>query len=163
MLVKLLCIIVLCFCAWFFGKGYSDVLKDRISLVNEYIIFCKELKSAVAYSGKNVYAFLEKNKLKYTREFCNFLIQNKAFGIEKALQKYESINKDEEKCIGILSQALTFIENSSDIEGISELLIGAGESLENHKKQIQEEYKGKIKTAPSIALISGLFIALVLI
>lgn len=163
MLIKFLCVIVFSFCAWYFGKNFSDVLKDRISLVDEYIVFSKELKSAVSYSGKNIYDFLETNKLKHTTEFSNFLIKNKTIGIEKSLEKYKIKNKDEEICISALKEALVFIENSSDIEGIGQLLIGAEENLENHKKQIQEEYKGKIKIAPSIALIGGLFIALVLI
>ncbi len=163
MLIKTFCVIVLCFCAWFFGKSFSDVLKDRINLVDDYIIFSKELKSAVGFSGQNIYDFLQVNKLKHTSLLCDYLIEQKSIGIEKALENYKSKNQDEEKCIEIIKQTLVFIEHSSDIEGISQLLAGVAESLEIHKKQIQEEYKGKIKTAPSIALIGGLFIALVLI
>ena len=36
-------------------------------------------------------------------------------------------------------------------------------TLEAYRKSLEEEYRGKIKTAPSIALILGLFAAVLVI
>jgi len=163
MLIKFISVIILSLCAWFFGKNYSDLLIEKIHIVEEYILFSKELKSAVYFSGKNVYEFFKNNKLKATENFCTFLINNKTIEIMKSIKKFKPINNDEKICVDFLYEPLVFIENSSDTEVIAELLNSASENLLSYKLQIQEEYKGRIKTAPSITLICGLFIALVLI
>ena len=163
MLVKLICTTTIVFCTWFFGISYSQILRDRVKLVDSYVFFLTELKSAITYSGKNIYDFLSENKQKYTRSISEFLILNKDAGIKKTIKDFKCSNNDEQKCVDLISDLMSFIENSSDINVIADLIDLACQNIDNYKKQIQEEYKGKIKIAPSISLICGLFIALVLI
>ncbi len=163
MLVKIICTITIMICTWFFGISYSQILKDRVKLVDAYVLFLTELKSVITYSGKNIYEYLSENKQKYTKNFCEFLIINKDAGIKKTIKDFKCSNNDEQKCIDLIIDLMSFIESSSDINAIADLIDLSCENIVNYKKQIQEEYKGKIKIAPSISLICGLFIALVLI
>ena len=163
MLIKFLCVIVICFSSWFLGKMYSESLISKINLVEKYIKLLKEIKSNVCYSGKNVYDFLAVQSYDKTNNFCSFLLKNKDVGFEKAIKAYAPENEEEKFCVSALFEAFVFLENSSDTEGISDLILCAIEKLSEYKKQLGEEYKGKIKTAPPIFLLFGLFIALVLI
>ena len=91
------------------------------------------------------------------------MLQNKAVGLEGAIKNFTPINQEETFCIDSLLDAFVILENSSDAENISDAISCAIEKLNEHKKQLWEEQKGKIKTAPFIFLLMGLFIALVLI
>ncbi len=163
MLIKSVCVFIICFCSWFLGNVYSETLHSRIKLIDRYILLLKELKSNVYYSGKNIYDFLAIKSYQKENKFCAFLLKNKEKGFEKSIKEFITSNEEEKFCINTLYEAFVFLENSSDAEGISELLKSAIISLEDYKKQIQEEYKGKIKITPFLFLLCGLFIALVII
>lgn len=163
MLIKFICVLVICFSSWFLGKMHSETLKNKIKLVEKYIILLKEIKSNVYYSGKNIYDFFGVKSYDKINRFCAHLLQNKEIGFEKAIETYTPINEEEKFCVSSLLEAFVFLENSSDTESISDLISCTVERLTEYKKQVQEEYKGKIKTSPPIFLLCGLFIALVLI
>ena len=163
MLIKIICVFIICFASWFFGNMYSDTLNNRIKLIDKYIILLKEIKSNVYYSGKNIYEFLTIKSYQKDNGFCAFLLKNKEKGFENTIKEYVPLNEEEKICINELYDSFVFLENSSDAESISELLQSAIINLEDYKKQIQEEYKGKIKISPFLFLLFGLFIALVLI
>ena len=163
MLIKFICVLVICFSSWFFGKMYSETLKNKIKLVEKYISLLKEIKSNVYYSGKNIYDFLAIQSYDKTNKFCAHLLKNKEIGFEQAIKTYTPENDEEKFCVSSLIDAFTFLENSSDTESISDLISYTVEKLSEYKKQLGEEYKGKIKTSPPIFLLCGLFIALVLI
>lgn len=163
MLIKFICVLIICFSSWFLGKMYAETLKNKVYLVEKYIILLKEIKSNVYYSGKNVYDFLAIQSYDKTNKFCAHLLKNKENGFESAINTYVPVNDEEKFCVASLLEAFTFLENSSDTESISDLISLTIEKLTEYKKQLGEEYKGKIKTGPPIFLLCGLFIALVLI
>lgn len=163
MLIKFICVLIICFSSWFLGKMYSETLSNKINLVEKYIILLKEIKSNVYYSGKNIYDFLGVKNHDKTNKFCVYLLENKENGFENAIKNYTPKNKEEQFCVDSLYEAFVFLENSSDSDSISDLISCTVEKLQEYKKQLGEEYKGKIKTAPEIFLLCGLFIALVLI
>ncbi len=163
LIIKFICVIVICFSSWILGKMYAETLKNKICMVEKYIILLKEIKSNVSYSGKNLYDFLGVKSYDKTNRFCTFLLQNKEKGLEKAVQTYSPINEEEKFCVESMFEAFAFLENSSDTESISDMISCTTDKLTEYKKQLGEEYKGKIKTSPPIFLLCGLFIALVLI
>ncbi len=163
MLIKLFCAMAICVCSWLLGNGYKASLNEKIKIVEDYISFAITLKSAVMYSGKNLYNYVENLRSERLRRFFCCLIENKNAGIEECLKKYEPVSRQERECINILYPSLVLLETSSDVYGISEQINESISLLEIYKNEIREAYCGKIKTAPSLALITGLFIAVLLI
>ena len=163
MLIKFICALIICFSSWFLGKMYAETLKNKVNLVEKYIILLKEIKSNVYYSGKNIYEFLNVQTFDKSNKFCVHLLKNKESGLANAIKTYSPLNKEEQFCVESSYEAFKFLENSSDTEGISDLISCAVEQLQEYKKQLWEEYKGKIKTAPHMFLLCGLFVSLVLI
>lgn len=163
MLIKTVCVFIICFSSWFFGNVFSETLRNRIKVIDTYIILLKEIKSNVYYSGKNIYDFLTIKSYEKNNNFCTFLLKNKEKGFEETIKEYTPSNDEEKFCINEVYDAFVFLENSSDAESISDVFKSTIIGLEDYKKQIQEEYRGKIKTTPFLFLLFGLFIALVLI
>ncbi len=162
MAIKVLFGSVLCFCAYFIGREFARGINERILTVSDYILFIQTFKSSVTYSGINMFDFFarccgrEKN-------FTDFLLENKSSGIKDSVENYKSQNSVEGKCVEIIKPSLLFAQESSDVIGIGALLEEAVLSLEIYKKQLQEELNGKIKTAPRLALMIGVFIAVLLV
>ncbi len=162
MLVKFIVCTVFCFCTCYFGIEYVRLAKEKIQMISDYIFFANSLKSAVIYSGENVFEFFEKIK-NSAREFCEFAKTNKNNGILWAIDNYKARNVQEKECLRILRQSLITTELSSDVLGIGNTLEQAVMELEELKKQTQEDYKGKIKIAPSLGLLCGLFAVILFI
>ena len=139
MLIRFLVGIMLSLCAWRVGKEYSDHLVEEIRKIDEYILFNEELYSAVAYSGKSIRAVVEENK------------------------RYENFLKDKNEYGKMMSQILQRAETCSDAQCVAQMLKDACEKLKNIKRRTEEEYRGKIKTAPAIGLLAGIFFAVLLI
>ena len=163
MLLRIISAGILCLGAWYLGMEYSFIIKHRIRVVKDYITLTAGLKSAVKYSGKNIYAYLKTVNTGAAKNFCSFACENREKGLAYIFEQYESINLVESNCIDMLKENFLFAENSSDVEGIALFLAETCETLEAYRKSLEEEYRGKIKTAPSIALILGLFAAVLVI
>ncbi len=163
MLLRIISAGLICLGAWYLGMEYSIIIKQRIRVVKDYIALTAGLKSAVKYSGKNIYTYLKTVNTGAARNFCAFACKNREKGLAYIFEEYESANLVEHNCLEMLKENFLFAENSSDAEGIAFLLAENCEELERYRKSLEEEYRGKIKTAPSIALILGLFAAVLVI
>jgi hypothetical protein len=163
MLIKIACATAICICSWLLGNGYKNSLSEKIKIIEEYISFSIGLKSAVSFSGKNLYEYIKNSKFKHLKAFGDYLCENKDIGIEKNIKSYISLSLIEKECIEKMEPSLLLLESSSDVYGIAEQLDESIRMLELYKNEIREAYCGKIKTAPSLALITGLFVAVLLI
>ncbi len=163
MLIKIACSVAVCICSWLLGVGYKNMLNENILIIEDYIKFAKALKSTVIYSGKNMFDFIKSNKSERLNSFSDYVTSNKNNGMEKILKEFKTSNIIEAECVKILHTALVFAESSSDASGIAEQLEEAINFLEQYKNETREVYCGKIKTAPSLAMIMGLFIAVLFI
>lgn len=163
MLLRVISAGIICLGAWYLGIEYSFIIRYRIRVVKDFIAFTAGFKSAVKYSGKNMYTYFKTVHTGAAKNFCTFACENRGKGLAYIFDHYESANLVESNCVELLKQNFLFAESSSDIEGISLLLEETGEALTTYRKSLEEEYRGKIKTAPSIALILGLFAAVLII
>ena len=163
MLLRVISAGVICLGAWYLGMEYSFIIRHRIRIVTDFMALAAGFKSAVKYSGKNMYDYFQTVHTGAAKNFCTFACENRGKGLAYIFQHYESGNVVESNCMELLKQNFLFTESSSDIEGISLLLEEVYEALAAYRKSLEEEYRGKIKTAPSIALILGLFAAVLII
>lgn len=163
MLLRLISAGLICLGAWYIGVEYSLVIRHRFKVVKDFTALAAGLKSAVKYSGRNIYAYLASIHTGAAKCFCAFACEKRERGLAYIFEQYESANFVESNCVEILKESFLFAETSSDAEGIALLLEEACETLEAYRKSLEEEYRGKVKTAPSIALILGLFAAVLII
>ena len=91
------------------------------------------------------------------------MIKNKKFGLKVGIENYKCKNKVDFECVNKAKEALLFAEESSDVSGIANMIEEAIISLKNYKQHLEEELYGKIKTAPRLALMAGLFVSVLLI
>lgn len=159
MLLKMIGGAVICIVTWLMGRCYSETIKEKIKTVEKYVTFAQNFKSAVGFSGKNMFSFFEETDLC----FCDFALKNKSKGIKTIFNEFETKEIEEKECLKILREALIFAENSSDIESIVCTLERAINDLGIYKKQLEEDLRGKIKTASPIGAMIGLFIAVLII
>ncbi len=160
MLLKLIGVGIIASGAWVLGRSVSEGYKDKIKIIDSYIAFIKNFKSVVLFSGTNMYVFFSKNQDNNTKKFLNFLIDRKC---NSALFEFKGANKIEDKCISLISESIILAEKTSDRELISDFLEECAYKLTCFKKEIMEEYRGKIKTAPSVGLMFGIFIAVLIV
>lgn len=160
MLLKILGCVALVGGSWCLGKNISNSYSEKIKIIDSYILFLKNFKSAVVFSGTNMYSFFLKNKDDNIRNFLDFLIKKRNV---KDIYRFEGINKIENKCIDLISESIILAEKSSDSELISNYFEESISKLNYYKNEIVEEYRGKIKTAPSIGAVVGMFIAVLVI
>ncbi len=163
MLLKLICACVICAGMWTVGREYADHIRSKAVLIGDYLFFTEEMKSAVMFSGKNMYEFFGGIADGGAAEFCRFAYAERGSGMRRILNGYPATCKEEKECLKILSEALCAAEESSDASRIAALLETCACTLKGYKQQIEEENRAKVKTAPSVALMLGLFTAVLII
>ncbi len=161
MFLKLIGAMLLCLGCWYAGKCYSQNYNERIRLIDEYISFTLSLKSAIGFSGMTLRSFFERNMGKYTQRFSEICL--KEDDILNNIKCFEPINKEEAECVQIVTDFLEIAEHSSDIQIIMDIADEAVSHLTLYKKQITEEYCGKIKISPEIGLLVGVFVAVLVL
>ena len=160
MLLKFLGGLVIIFGTWLLGKNIAEGYCENIKIIDSYILMIKSFKSAVFFSGINMYEFFYKNNFKYTERLFKYLSEKRNI---KEIVNFKGVNGTEDKCISLISESFLLAEKSSDRELISEYLEECLLKLSQLKKEMMEDYRGKIKTAPMIGAIIGIFIAVVII
>ncbi len=160
MLLRLFGGILISVGSWVLGKNIEFKYDEKIKMIESYILFMNKFKSAVKFSGINMYTFFEKNKDSYTEKFLDFLLTNKNL---VAINEFTTTNTVERKCISIISESFVVAENSSDMELISNSFENVIYKLTQFKNEFLEEHRGKMKTAPALGLIAGVFIAVLII
>lgn len=163
MLIKLLGAVLLPAVAYIAGIDYVHRLNGNIRTVDGYILLLQRIKSAVEFSSKDIFRVLGENENEYTKRFTEHLLYEKSNPIAVAIQGYSAVNSVEGECIGCVKESLILIEGSSDKEFISDIIEESLLRLRLYQKQIQEEYRGKIKIAPSVCLVTGIFAAVLII
>ena len=73
MLLKFLGGFIIAIGAWCLGKNVSEGYNDRIKIIDSYVLLLKNFKSAVSFSGINMYVFFSKNKDKKVTIFLDKL------------------------------------------------------------------------------------------
>ncbi len=163
MLIRLICACVICVGMYETGKEYSDYIRKKAELVGSYLFFASEMKSAVMFSGKNMYDFFEKFDRGRAGVFCRFAHSRQNAGMKRILDEYSASCKEEKECLKILAEALYTAESSSDASQIAASLDMCVHTFMRYKQQIEEENRAKVKTAPAVALMLGLFVAVLII
>ncbi len=160
MLLKLMGGIVICIGTWYLGKNISENYLDNMKIIDDYLLFLNNFKSAVAFSGMNMYEFFERNDISGVENLLEFLLIKRN---TCEIKNFKGKNVLEDKCVNLVSQALMLAQRSSDTKVISDIIDQSINELNRCKKEFWEEHCGKIKTAPKIGLISGLFVAVLVI
>lgn len=144
----------------YLGAQKAQQLKQRLVLVEDYRKLICGLESAIRCLKQNMFEFFQNSVFK--PPFIQYVIKNREVQIDKAINNYKKLGEEEE-IIKIISPALAFAQNSSDITGISGALLHADEMLSVYQKQLKEEFDGKIKTTPYIYILVGVFIAVIIV
>lgn len=160
MLLKIFGAFFICVGTWVLGKNLSLNYCARLDLIEKYILFLKSFKSAVCFSGINMYTFFEKYDCARIKPFLQYLIDKK--DMEK-IKDFKGENQQEDKCLDIIGNVLLLGQTSSDTKAISDFSDEAVLQLSRYKKEFLEEYNGKIKTAPAIGLVVGMFVAVLIL
>ncbi len=160
MLLKIAGGLVITFGTWLLGKNVAEDYRENIKIIDSYILLIKNFKSAVSFLGINMYDFFCKNHFKHTEKLFEFLSDKRNV---KEIKKFKGVNQTEDKCISLITESFLLAEESSDRELISEYLEECLLKLEQLKNEMMEDYRGKIKTAPVLGAIIGIFIAVVII
>ena len=160
MLLKLLGGIVISAGTWILGKNVEMNYNEKVKIIESYILLLNKFKSAVVFSGINMYSFFIKNKNVYTEKFLDFLLLKKNI---LYINEFNGANEIEKNCINIISDSFLLAEISSDTELISNSFDEGIYKLTQYKKEYLEEHRGKMKTASTLGLIAGIFIAVLII
>ncbi len=158
MLLKLFCGIFICFGTWILGKNVSESYRQKIAIIEEYVAFLKNFKSNVTFSGLNMYDFLK--KCKEPQNLITYLLEKKD---TIDIKDFKGACIEEETCADIISEALIVAGTSSDTLSIADFIDEALLKLLQYKKEYLEECCGKIRTAPKIGLIVGMFFAVLIL
>lgn len=144
MYVKLFICFLLCAGGVFFGEIKAEGLRNKLRRAEEFAALFRRLKSAVEYSGENLYSAVKKES-----DFAGII---------------DGIPQNEDKfCANVLLRTLKFSEKSNDIASAAANIKAAENEIEEYKKTKQEEYRGKIKAMPVLGLVAGLFISVLVI
>ena len=162
MLLKIMGIFIICIGSWYVGKCFANTYDERIYLIEDYIIFTQSLKSAIGFSGMTLYNFFKKDNGKYTRNFSTYCISSENNVVTEA-KKYKADNAEEKECVKMLVEVLVVAEKSNDIQVILDIAEEVISKLTLYKNIVREEYCGKIKTMPKLGLITGLFVAVLVL
>ena len=146
--------------AWILGKSVQENFMEKIKTIEAFVLFVENFKSAVSFSGINMYAFFEKNNEKHIKNFIDFLLKTRSM---KSLKDFKSKNEVEEKCVSLIKEYFVVAENSSDAIHIANCLEEGKLKLLQYKNEFLEEYRGKMKIAPALGFITGMFIAVLII
>ena len=160
MLLKLFGGALIAFGTWILGKNVEINYKEKVKTIESYILLLHKFKSAVIFSGINMYRFFEKNKDLYTEKFLNYLLLKKNIFY---IYEFNGANLIEKNCIDIISDSFLLAETSSDTELIANSFDEGIYKLTQYKKEYLEEHRGKMKTASMIGLVAGVFIAVLII
>ena len=158
MLLKILGGIFICFGTWFLGKNVSESYRQKIEIIEKYVAFLKNFRSNVTFSGLNIYEFLK--KCKEPQNLITYLLEKKD---TIDIKNFKGSCIEEEKCADIISEALSVASTSSDTLAIADFIDEALLKLLQYKKEYLEECYGKIRIAPKIGLIVGMFVAVLIL
>lgn len=140
-MIKLLLCIAVCICGVFLGGNISEEYKRRLKIIDGSIALVGRMKSAVEYSGENLYRVLEKEN------FCSF----------------EKECKEKQYCLNVIKTAVKDAENSNGIQSAVNVITCAEKELEEYRKAEWEEYRGKIKVMPSLGFSAGLLVSMLIL
>lgn len=160
MLLKLLGALIITLGTWVLGKNVQENFNEQIKIIDSYIFFLQGFKSNVSFSCANMYSFFEKNKEQYTQSLLDYLIKKQDIS---SISDYKSQSEVERKCIYFISDCLIIAEKSSDTEFISNCFEEGILRLIQYKKDFLEENRGKIKAAPALGVVVGIFVSILLV
>lgn len=163
MIFKILICCLISFYAWCVGKKYAETMNNRVKIIDSYVSLFMAFKSAVLFSGIDIFRFFSKYYAEDLKELCVQITNCNENSFESALEKYECRCKEEEKCVESLKNILACAENSNDSEYVGDFISEQIILLEEYKKIIEEDYRGKVKIAPVVTLVIGLFASVLLI
>lgn len=144
----------------FLGEKKSKKLKSKLLLVDNYRKLVRGLESGVRCIRQNMFEYFKLSNFK--PPFILHLLSNKNKDVLEAESNFKS-EDEEQKIIKIILPALSFTQNSSDVDGISASLNYADEQLCQYQKELKEELDGKIKTTPYLYFLCGVFIAVLIL